>query len=120
MIAFPNDSNRSIGRRVGISEGTVRAIRRQLGRDTDALSTNPAPVPPTASGHPRERPTSSSGLQFSAWLVAHAISEASWTDLVADLPLSECPGLIVTVRSISESWGALVARLEQRVRGDDS
>jgi ParB-like chromosome segregation protein Spo0J len=133
ILAFPDDSNRRIGRSVGISEGTVRDVRRQIDRaegsppiDGDKPA-NPSPV-----GHPIPHPpqsptrsalrekTASNGLQFGKWLVAHSVSEASWVDLVGDIPISQCPKLILDATAISDSWRALATVLERRMHGDAS
>jgi hypothetical protein len=48
--------------------------------------------------------------------MAHSISDASWADLVNDLPLSQCSRVIADALSISKSWRDLAAQLERRGR----
>ena len=121
MLAFPKDSNRSIGRRVGLSEGTVRAVRRQMARGGEPPAKEPGePVRTVAVGGPsapdeleiRESPSPGDegvgdGSRFASWLVAHSVSETAWAELLSDIPLSQCPQLIVEVarsRTVGRLW----------------
>jgi ParB-like chromosome segregation protein Spo0J len=125
MRAFPDDSNRKIGRSVGLSEATVRKVRHQMERSAcPAPGTRDEPAVPDAkacsgAAEPTSRETKSNasdGSQFASWLMAHSISDASWADLVNDLPLSQCSRVIADALSISKSWRDLAAQLERRGR----
>jgi hypothetical protein len=128
MLAFPEESNRDIARSVGLSEATVRDVRHEMeraaevsteGRDKFGASTDGTPRPDESTrqeGAVRGAKRPERGSQFANWLVAHSISEASWADLVNDVPLSHCPQVIVKAIGISDSWRALAARMERRVR----
>ena len=128
MLAFPNESNRDIARSVGLSEATVRDVRHETeraaevsteGRDKFGASTDGLSRPDESTRQEGAVPGAKRperGSQFASWLVAHSISEASWADLVNDVPLSHCPQVIVKAIGISDSWRALAARMERRMR----
>jgi ParB-like chromosome segregation protein Spo0J len=129
MLAFPEESNRDIARSVGLSEATVRDVRHEMERaaevSTEGRDKPVAPMPDSTSrpdestrqeGAVRGAKRRDRGSQFASWLVAHSISEASWADLVNDVPLSRCPQVIVKAIGISDSWRALAARMERRMR----
>ncbi len=101
MRSFPADSNRRIGRSLGLSEATVRNVRHQIERPS-----RPAPGAHDKSAVPesgaltsltgqtsRETSAPSSrepdGIKFGSWLMAHSISDASWANLLDDIPLSQ-------------------------------
>ena len=128
MLAFPEESNRDIARSVRLSEATVRDVRHEMeraaevsteGRDKFGASTDSPSRPDESTrqeGAVRGPKPPERGSRFASWLVAHSISEASWADLVNDVPLSHCPQVIVKAIGISDSWRALAARMERRVR----
>jgi ParB-like chromosome segregation protein Spo0J len=129
MLAFPDDSNRKIGRSVGLSEATVRKVRRQMERSAPVApgrrdkSAVPEAEACSGAAEPTSRETksnSSDGSQFARWLTAHSISDASWADFVNDIPLSQCSRVIADALSISKSWRNLAAQLERRIRKDPS
>ena len=126
MRAFPEDSNRKIGRSVGLSEATVRKVRRQMERSPGPASgTRDKSAEPESTGHsgaiePTSRETSASksneqdDFQFASWLRAHSISDASWADLLNDIPPSLYSRVIADALSNSKSWLKLAVQLERR------
>ena len=128
VFAFPEESNRDIARSVGLSEATVRDVRHEVeraaevsteGRDKSGASTDSTSRPDESTrqeGAVRGAKRPERGSQFAGWLMAHSISEASWADLVNDVPLSRCPQVIVKAIGISDSWRALAVRMERRMR----
>jgi hypothetical protein len=127
MLAFPHESNRKIARDVGLSEGTVRDVRRQIKRAAEALSkegdnpVEPAPIGASlaSASKLRQSPASkakrSDCTQCASWLVAHVISRASLADLLDNISVSQCPApVIMEALGISESGRALAVQPEQR------
>jgi ParB-like chromosome segregation protein Spo0J len=124
MLAFPKDSNRKIARAVGLSEATVRGVRRQIRLDTGSptrASDNLRPalegaLPPAESTH--RKPTTPSArpaddcAECASWLVAHSISGASPADLLHDISPSECPPPIVEALAVSKRKGVLTGQPE--------
>ena len=126
IIAFPEHSNRSIARSVGLSEGTVRDVRRHMGRLAEAsresrieqmASLSDPPARPDESQLP-EKGTVDDGALFARWMMAHSISQASWTDLLDDIPVFQRPQVIGEALRISDSWRDLAKQLEGRDRGE--
>jgi ParB-like chromosome segregation protein Spo0J len=126
MLAFPDESNRSIGRSVGLSEATVRSVRHQSNAATPSAAGRRKLAGPSSDGPgrsdkpepgdiPAPKESAEHGSRFASWLMAHSVSETSWADLLADIPLSQCAGLIVDARAIADSWQALAGRLERRM-----
>ena len=121
ILAFPDDSNRSIARSVGLSEGTVRDVRRRIER---AGGTSPGrrDKPPRRDEYDLKEIMGTSetipddGVVFASWLLAHRISDTSWTGLLDDIPVAQRPQVISEALSISDSWRALAAQLEGRGR----
>jgi hypothetical protein len=99
------------------AEGTSQSKRETAVR---AASDEPAPSDWFESEETSPVNEESAGYdsRFASWLVANSVPEASWADLLEEIPLSECQQLIVDARAISESWQALAAQLERRVQGD--
>jgi ParB-like chromosome segregation protein Spo0J len=127
MILFPDDSNRKIARSVGVSEGTVRNVRHEMARpvapssktrgDSAARATSD-PSPPedrssTRSSLPLPMSSEPDGARFARWLTTHSISDASWTELLDDIAISDRTHVIADALRISESWRRLASRLEE-------
>ncbi len=133
ILAFPGESNRSIGRRVGLSETTVRDVRRQIARASEApaaIHKDRAPSSwddTSASDNPDLRDnsgpaeeTADDTMLFASWLEARRISDASWAGFLEELPLSRYPQIMSDALAIADSWRSLAANLEQRLGESDS
>lgn len=126
MSAFPDQSNRKIARDVGLSEATVRSVRRRLvpsvgtSVNTAGIPATPASVGPAPDGKSRDRAPvveRSDCSQCASWLVAHS-SDETCANLLKDSPAGKQPPVIVEALRISEDRRTRAMELENQDKGD--
>lgn len=114
MAMFPGKSNRSIANDVGLSEGTVRLVRKEtesgaavnVGRSTrDNATTQPSDGHSVASA---PKPVQLRCVRCASWLEEYLGSDAA--DLVASVPLAERPRVIIEALRIFERNSGLTGR----------
>ena len=127
IIDTPDDSLRSIARRVGASPETVRDVRARLSRGDDPvpsgvrgvavplLSTAPVTARPPEWSHDSACRSASGGSEFAAWFDVGSRA-AEWQKFVDAVPLSRAYEIADQARAYAEAWRCFAESLERRTR----